>query len=416
MAINRWKLLMMPVLTVSLASPMLMNCGGLPKIPGVPDLQCSGLESGNFADLKISGGAQVEGKVKGFLTAAYDLNKIVVNIETGLIASCGELGKELGMDEKDLKAEADGGKGGEKVCGAVAAKIQGMLKANADVKLSLEIGEPKCYANIEAMTECFGSCGSPISPGEFEASCQGGEVSGKCEGECKGGCTVEAGAACSGTCSASCEGKCDAGFKGTCGGKCDGKCDGKNTKGKCEGTCEGKCDATAKGSCTGTCDGTCSASCKAKAGAKCEGSCSGGCSVEMKAPECSGNFVPPKLDPSCQLQCGAKAIATARCEPPTVKVKVDGKASADIEKLVAALQVSFPKIAGIQIRAAKDLVATGAAVAKAGADVKDVAASAGLSAAACITQAVAMTASASLSIDVNVKASASVGGSVGGGT
>lgn len=416
MTINRWKLVMMPAVVLGLASPMLVNCGSLPGVPGLPDVNCKGLETGDFADLKVSGGAQVEGKVKGFLSAAFDLNKIVVDMETNLIASCGALGKELGMDEKDLKAEPDGGEGGKKVCAAVAAKIDATLKASAGVKLSLEIGEPKCYANVKAMTACFGSCGSPISGGELEASCQGGEISGKCEGECKGGCTVEAGAACSGTCSASCSGKCDAGFKGTCGGKCDGKCDGKNSKAACKGTCEGKCDAEAEGSCTGTCDGSCSASCTAKAGAKCEGSCSGGCSVEVKEPECSGNFVPPKVDPSCQLQCAARGIASARCEPPTVKVKVEGKASADVEKLVAALQVAFPKIAGIQIRAAKDLVATGAAVVKAGVEVKDVAVSAGMSAGVCITKAVAMSASASASIDVNVSASASVGGSASGGT
>lgn len=422
MSVNRWKLIMMPVLMLGLASPMLINCGAigdLSKAAGLPDVNCEGMDTGDFANLKISGGAQVEGKVKGFLSAAYSLDKVLVDMEVGLIASCAQLGKDLDMPEAELKAEPDGGKGGEKVCGAVAAKIQGILKANAEAKLALEIGAPKCYANVDVMTKCFGECGSPISGGKIEASCQGGEISGKCEGACKGDCTIEAGAECSGSCGATCEGKCDAGFKGTCGGACDGKCDGKalpkSAKGKCEGTCEGKCDATAKGSCTGTCDGSCSASCKAKAGAECKGSCSGGCSVEMKAPECSGDFVPPSVDPSCQLQCGAKGLASARCEPPSLKITVNGKAGGDVEKLVAALQTSLPLILKIQLGTAKKLGATATALATAAVDVKDVAVSAGMSAGACIAKAVAVSAQASLSIDVNIKASASVGGSVGAG-
>jgi hypothetical protein len=419
MSVNRWKLIMMPVLTLGLASPMLMNCGAvgdLTKAAGLPDVNCEGMETGDFTKLKISGGAQVEGKVKGFLNASYDLKKILVDMEAGLIASCGKLGTDLGMKAEEVKAEPDGGKGGEKVCAAVAAKIQGVLKANADAKLAIEVGAPKCYANVDVLTKCFGDCGSPIKGGELKASCQGGEISGKCEGECKGSCTAEAGAKCSGSCSATCEGKCDAGFKGTCGGKCDGKCDGKTSKGaKCEGTCDGKCDAEAKGSCTGTCDGSCSASCEVKAKGKCEGSCSGDCSVEIKEPKCSGEFVPPSVDPSCQLSCGAKGLASAKCEPPSVKITVNGKANADVEKLVGALQTSLPAILNIQLGTAKKIGATGAAVAKAAVDVKDVAASAGLSAGACIAMAVKASAEASLSIDVNVKASASVGGSVGTG-
>jgi hypothetical protein len=418
---TRSKLFAMPVAIATVVAPFLMNCGSLPGgLPGpAGDLVdaaggCPEMESGDFAKLSVAGGAQVEGKVKSFLEASFTLDKLIADMEVSLIASCGELGKELGMSDAELKAAPKGGEGAKKVCGAVAAKIDGILKANAGAKLSLEIGEPSCYVNIDAMTDCLGKCGSPVDPGKVEASCEGGEISGQCSAECKGSCTVEAGAECSGACSAKCEGKCEASFKGTCGGKCDGKCDGKNTKGKCEGTCEGKCDAGASGSCGGTCEGSCSASCKMEGKADCKGSCSGGCSAKVEEPQCSGEFKPPSVDPSCQLSCTAKGIASAKCDPPTVKVKVSGKANAEIDKLVVALSVALPKIAAIQLGAAKQIGASAAGVVKAGADVKDVAASAGAKALVCIGVAAEAAVSASASIDVNVEASASVSASAEG--
>lgn len=423
MSVNRWKLITMPVLMLGLASPLLVNCSGLPggmKPPGplgdIADAAggCPEMDKGDFASLKIAGGAAVEGKVKGFLDAAYSLNKVVADMEVDLISSCAELGKAIGMGDADVKADPGGGEGAKKVCGAVAAKVGDMLKANADAKLSVDIGAPKCYADITVMQKCFEGCGSPVKGGDLKASCKGGEISGKCDAECKGTCTVDAGADCSGTCSGSCSGKCDANFSGKCGGNCKGQCDGKNASGKCAGTCSGSCDAQAEGSCTGSCTGKCSASCQMKAAAKCSGSCSGGCSVEVKEPSCSGEFTPPSVDPSCQVSCAAKGAASAKCDPPSVKITVSGKAGTDLQKLVSALQITLPKIVKIQLGTGKKIVSSVAAVGKAGADLKSAAASAGAKALVCIASGISATAKASASINVNVQASASVGGSVGG--
>jgi hypothetical protein len=425
MSVNRWKLFTMPVVMIGLASPLLVNCGALPAgaLPGplkdVADAAggCDEMKSGSFADLKFQGDAQVEGKIKGFLDASYSLNKVVADMEIGLIASCGKLGKDLGLSDAELKGDAGGGKGAEKVCGAVSAKLSGMLKANAEAKLTVQVDPPKCYADIDFMTKCLGDCGSPVTGGKLEASCKGGEISGKCDAECKGKCSVDAGASCTGTCKASCSGKCDVGFKGTCGGKCDGKCDGKDSKGAaCAGTCDGKCDAKAEGTCSGTCEGKCSGSCELKAAAKCSGSCTGGCSAEVKAPKCSGDFEPPNVSVECQMQCTAKGAATATCDPPNVRVVASGKANADATKLMAALQTSLPDIVKVQLGSAKKLTGAVQGVSKAGLEVKDVALKAGGKAVACVAAGIEASASASASIDINIKASASVSGSASGGT
>jgi hypothetical protein len=383
MSLKLWKGVAGSALLLGLASPLLMNCNGLPGIPGA---SCDELKTGDFANFKLEGNAEATAKFKGFLESVFTLDKLAAEMEVGLIASCGELGTAIGMGPAEVKADPAGGEGAKKVCEAVAAKVGGMIKANAEAKLSVEIGEPKCYADIEALTKCFGECGAAISPGEFKAACEGGELAGTCEGDCSGSCSAEAGVQC----------------KGTCSGTCEGKCDGKDSKGNCAGKCDGKC----------------SAGCKLEGGAKCEGTCSGGCSVEIKAPKCTGEFKPPSVSADCQMSCAAKTAASVSCDPPTVKIKVDGKAGGDIEKLVAGLQIALPKIVKIQLGMGKRLVTTAEGLVKGVAELPKVAASlagmAAIKAASCATMAVEMAGGASGSISINVKASASVGGSVGG--
>jgi hypothetical protein len=382
-----WKKVSAPLLMLGLASPVLANCDALGGL--VPGADCPALKDGNFANLKLEGNAEATAKFKGLLEAVYSLDKLAVEMEGNLIASCGELGAAIGMPEAETKAEAGGGEGAKKVCEAVAAKVGGILKANAEAKLTLEVGEPSCKADIKALTDCFAGCGAVIQPGEFKAACEGGEISGKCSGECKGKCTAEAGANCS----------------GKCGGACKGKCDGKATEGEAGASCAGKCE------------GECTASCEMEASGSCEGSCSGECSVELEAPSCSGTFKPPSVDPSCHMQCTAKTAASVKCEPPSVSIKVDGKGSADVEKLVAGLQVALPKIFAMWKGSAERAVGIAKGIVEGVAELPQIAQSfagtAAIQAATCAAMAVEMAGSASASLSVNVEASASVGGSVG---
>lgn len=420
MSVNRWKLVAMPVLMLGLSAPMLVNCGAVPTgvLPdGIKDVAdaaqgCDELKNGGIASLDFKGDAKVTGKVKGFLDAAANLGKAAVELDASLTGSCTELGKGIGMKDDELKTDGVEGKNAEKLCAAVAAKLDVVMKANAEAKLAVEFTEPKCYADVTAAQECFAKCDAAIDPGKLEASCTGGEFRGKCDAECKGKCTVEANANCTGTCSASCSGKCDLNFTGRCGGNCDGKCDGKaGSKGKCAGQCEGKCDAQAEGSCGGTCEGKCSGTCELKAGAKCEGSCSGGCSVAMKAPECSGEFRPPSVDATCQSNCGANMAASAKCDPPAMRVVIKGKVTAEGQKLASTLQASLPGIVKAQLGMGKKLLTALDNVKVAGAAMGDAAVKAGAKAGACVAAAVEMTASATASVSVNVKVSASVSGS-----
>jgi hypothetical protein len=408
-----------PIAVLLIASPMLASCealGGIAKKAGVPGADalegCPELERGDLGKLKV------DAKLKGFLEATVNFDKLAVDLEVGLIDSCAELGKALGLKDGQLKAKAGGGKGAEKVCGAVGAKLDAFMKANASANLAIEIGEPDCFADIEALTKCYADCGAAIKPGELKAACEGGEISGECSGTCQGSCTVEAGAQCKGSCSARCSGKCEADFSGTCGGTCKGKCDGKNTSGKCEGRCEGSCSAKAEGSCGGTCEGSCSGGCEVKGQADCKGSCEGGCSVDYNAPKCSGEFKPPSVSLDCQASCSAKSLASFSCEPPKVRVRVNGKSSAEIERVVAALEVALPKIAEIGLEKGKAIGKVGASLVSQVEGAVDGAMSAGAKAGVCLGFAAKMAASAAASvsanIDVSVKVSASASASAGG--
>ncbi len=378
---NIWKKISGPILLVGLASPALINCD---LLGGIPGLNCDGLKTGNFDSLKLEGGAAAS--VKGFLSASVELDKFVVDMEAGIIASCQEFGKELGMDEASLAAEPAKGEGAKKVCDLVIAKIDGMFKAAGSLELEIKFDEPRCEADIAALESCWGECDAAFKPGSAEVKCEGGEISGTCSGSCEGSCVVEAGADCSGSCS----------------GDCEGKCDGNESSGKCEGTCEGKC----------------SAECSVEAKGECSGTCRGGCDVKMEAPSCSGEVTPPSIDVSCQTSCAVKTAASVKCHPPalSIDIKGDTELDGDVKVLVNAIKVSLPKIINIQLGLAKSFPAKIEAIVSSGADLVANVSALGSdpSIAICLAGAGDLLGSASGSFKVNVEVSASVSGSAKG--
>lgn len=418
MKVSRWKVAALPTVVFAVASPMLVNCEALNDIAKDPSKLkdvaegCPEFEKGDFS------GFQIDAKLKGLLNASAEFDKVAADMETGLIEACGELGKALKIPEADLKAEAKDGEGAKKVCGAVADKLSAFMKANSSITVS--ISEPTCRADINAMTDCFKECGSPVSAGEIAAACEPGKLSGECSGKCEGSCEVEPGSAeCKGSCGGSCSGKCEANFSGKCGGKCDGKCDGKDSKGTCAGKCDGKCDAKAEGSCGGTCEGKCDVACKVTAPkAACKGTCSGKCDVEMKAPSCSVEVKPPKVSLECQAQCAAKAQASVKCTPPGITVLVNGQASADAQAVIEGMKKALPKIIEIGVAKGKALVSAGKGLGEQVKGSVDAIGKAGVKAATCATVAGASVVGASagigLNVEVSVKVQASATGKVGG--
>lgn len=431
MVAKRWRKVSAPVLGTAalMIAPLLMDCGGMPGLPG-------GLPGGCPADLNDPSAimqanfgmkGELEGKVKAALSAGATLKALAVEVEGDVSLACGNLAKDLGATDDQIKPAEEGpGKKAEAACG-IAVKLLGQVKAKAKIegKLNVKVVPPKCSASMNAMASCAGECNADIKPGEAKVSCEGGEISGKCDAECKGSCQVEAGAKCEGKCSGSCEGSCEADFSGTCGGACEGKCDGQastagdKNKGACKGKCDGKCSASAKGQCGGKCGGKCSASCEVTGQAKCEGSCSGGCSAEIKEPKCSGTVKPPEMSAECKANCDAKVNAKVECTPASVSISFSG--AADVKaaaQLKGAIEKNLPGILkvtlGMKARLEGALASVKASIEGVKAAVSG-GGSAGLKIAGCFAASLQAQAQASVSINVSVKASASASGEAGAG-
>ncbi len=346
---NLWRSVSLPILVVGLAAPALLDCGALPKVPGMPGLpgSCPDLASVDAianVDFAKEFGFDAEGaaKVKGAMTAGVEIKGLADSIEADLKGACGKLASDLGAKPDGDSAEA--------ACKA-AAKAIGDFKAKAGGSFKLDIVAPKCSASMDAMADCAGKCDANVKGPSAEVKCEGGEISGKCGGECKGSCSVEGGAKCDG----SCGGTCDAEMSGTCEGKCDGKCDGKKSTGECKGKCEGKCDGNVKGECKGTCKG----SCELKAGAKCGGECTGSCSVKMEAPKCSGEVKPPEMSADCKASCDAQVSGKLECTPAKVTLKATGAAdAAAADKLVAAIDANLPAVLKVAIGMKDNVIKT----------------------------------------------------------
>lgn len=405
-------------LTALMAVPSVVNCGGLPGIPGAGGdcpTDASAIMQANFG-LK----ADMEAKVKAGLAASANLQKLAGQIEADVSGACGQLAKDLGASDEDIAPAEDGpGKKAEAACNA-AVKLIGEFKAKASGSIKVDVKPPKCSASMSAMADCAAECDANIEPGSAEVNCEGGEISGECGGTCEGTCTVEAGAECTGSCGGTCEGSCSAEFSGTCSGNCTGKCDGNDVDGaECAGTCEGKCEGGGSGTCGGECGGKCDVACEASASGECSGTCSGSCDVKMEAPKCSGEIKPPEMSAECEANCDAKVSGEVECTPASVKVKIAGAADAEASsKLVAALEANLPALLkvtlGMKGRIESAVASVGAtveglqAVVKGGAD-------AALKVGACVAAAVKAQVDASASINVSVSASASASGEAGAG-
>jgi len=409
-----------------LAIPLLVDCGAMKGIPGAPKLpdlpggcpanvgDASAIMSANFG---LQG--ELEGKAKAALAAGADLQKIGADLEAEVAVACGNLAKDLGATDADLKPkEAGPGKNAEAACNA-AVKLMGEVKAKVGAKLKLDITPPVCKASVSAMADCAGECDATIKPGSAKVTCEGGKLSGKCDAKCEGTCDVQAGAKCEGTCGGTCKGECSADISGKCDGTCNGKCDGKDSKGKCAGTCDGKCAGKADATCKGECKGECNATCTVQAKGECKGECSGSCSAEFKEPKCSGEVKPPEMSAECKAHCNAKVNSNVECKPAVVTVKAEGTANVEaFTKLKTALEKDMPALLKVTLGMQGKLEGISASVKASLEGAKAVVTANGdaaLKVGACFAASIKAQAEASVQINVSVKASVSASGSAKAG-
>jgi hypothetical protein len=314
---------------------------------------------------RFSANARADVKIRAFVAAAKDLTDLSLQAEATAADACRRMGRDLDIPEADLSTDSqDPGGSARAACGALAARIDGILRQG--VQIQATVRPPECQADAQVRAQCEGVCAVELDPGEIVAQCEPGKLSGHCRGECQG--------------------RCD----GTCRGQCEGECAARDASGACAGQCEGTC--------RGQCDATCHA--------RCEG--------EWQAPRCEGHVRPPSADAECEASCRARAEFRAQCTPAEVTVQTN-EAVQDAARLAATLRANLPALLQAQIALGARIADSARTVVQVGTELPRVVGDAGAQALACVAAASSTSVKASARIDVTVRASANVSGKVGAG-
>jgi hypothetical protein len=365
---------MRKVLSIAFAVSLLVACGagGLgqnsPLAGAMETAACPEL-SGGAMNAKFDANAQANATIKAFVQAAGDLSKVAAQAEAEVGAACQRMGADLGLSAQQMAARGDDSRT-EAACKAVSAKIDAILSQGASASIKADVTPPQCTASANIEAACKGQCNAQVDPGDIKATCQPGQLYGKCEGSC------------SGTCS------------GTCNGNCQGQCAGQTGAG---------------GKCNGTCNGTCQGSC--------QGDCKGSCSVEFKEPKCAVSGRPPSADARCEGACKADADIQAQCTPAQVRIQ-SAVNTGEIPKLVATLQANLPMLIKAQVQYGARIADDIQVLVRTGSELPNAFGSISARAASCVGAAANATLRAQASIRVSVQASASISAKAGasGGT
>lgn len=312
-----------------------------------------------------SANVRANADVGAFVASSKDLVEVSMQIEGEAAEACRRMGRDLGVPEQQMHPSQDQAGGeAQAACGALRARIDGILQAGMGVQVSVR--PPACTADVQAHAQCSGACNAQVDPGQVIAQCEPGRLSGHCSGTCQGSCD------------------------GSCQGQCDGQCSVRNASGQCAGRCSGTCH--------GSCDTTCHAQCQG----------------QWQMPHCDAQIRAPQASAECQASCNARADIRAQCVPAQVMVQSTASTQ-DMARLAATLQANLPMLLHAELALGKRLVNTAEMMVSVGANLPNVIGQAGAEAAACVAAAANASATASARIHVSVQASASVSGRVGAG-
>jgi hypothetical protein len=321
----------------------------------------------------VEGNASISGlpSVDGFFQSVVNFRGVANTVAADIKAELDGIQAAFGISPDELKKAGS-------LSAAVKAKIGVMAK------LTVKAQPPKCEIDakltLEAQAKCEVQAKCDVKPGELAVQCMGTcevdvNASGGCDGSAELTCEVSAPEfACKGECSGTCS------VTGELAAKCSGKCDGTcsvalDEAGNCNGACSGSCALT--GEAALNCDGKCNGSCTYKPGtAKCDANAQVHCDFKASAKaeckgKCTGEFEPPKVDcdasASCEASAKADAKFQAKCTPPSVDIRLNVMATAQLDFAIADLRVRLPRLlaalkkAKLVVTAGEELVADGSA-------------------------------------------------------
>lgn len=154
------------------ALPFVVGVAGLQcaqyAIPGVRTLACPELgQKGDALHASYTTEGHGNAKIAAFVQASKDLLRVSEELEREATAACQQMGADLGVSPHAMVPRMEAGGAASGACGAVAERIDGLLRGGISVRV--EVTGPSCQVNAQALANCQGVC---VADGEgADAEC-----------------------------------------------------------------------------------------------------------------------------------------------------------------------------------------------------------------------------------------------------
>src|SRR5690348_12489027 len=128
-----------------LTAVSVFSCVGLTGLGdgGLDTAVCPELGGGAMRG-SFTADAKANANIRAFVQASSDLGKLAAKVEADVAGACERMGRDLGIPVLQMGNSTD------TKCAAVAAKIDAILKAGANVSMKASVTPPECKVNANA--------------------------------------------------------------------------------------------------------------------------------------------------------------------------------------------------------------------------------------------------------------------------
>lgn len=126
--------------------------------------------------------ARANATIRAFVTASGDLASVATRVEADVFAACERMAADLGVPEDARRPKGDQSKVAAS-CGAVGARIDGIMKQGASAQVRTNYVPPKCAVNASTDAACRSQCNAAASAsGTAQGQAQNQQASGAAQG------------------------------------------------------------------------------------------------------------------------------------------------------------------------------------------------------------------------------------------
>jgi hypothetical protein len=183
---------------------VLVACGGQAGIGSplsavIGNAACPELR-GNAMNASFDEDARANATVRAFVTASGDLADVAARARAEVFTACERMADDLDIPQSERRGiRTDDDNAVTSACGAVAARIDAILKQGASAGLRADVTPPQCEVNGQAEASCKAQCNAHGSAqGTARGQAQNATASGAAAGSaraqahCNGSCKAHA--------------------------------------------------------------------------------------------------------------------------------------------------------------------------------------------------------------------------------